>query len=192
VIWHIRERLSCRVCEVVVAAPAPDHAIGRGRARAGLLAHIVVSKYDDHLPLYHQPEIFARRGDPGDLARCGWVGATAAELQPLVDALSMITTLAGDRLGKRDRQRSKRQEVPAPRPRAQTVTRRDRPRRCRAAGERAYFRRERWASCLGCGGANVKPVLSSKATSTPMPHSAWRFSALQIAARHRPDREVAS
>jgi len=52
VIRHIREKLSCRACEVVVAAPAPDHAIARGRAGAGLLAHIVVSKYDDHLPLY--------------------------------------------------------------------------------------------------------------------------------------------
>ena len=48
VIRHIREKLSCRACEVVVAAPAPDHAIARGRAGAGLLAHIVVSKYDDH------------------------------------------------------------------------------------------------------------------------------------------------
>src|SRR5689334_8621336 len=60
VIRHIREKLSCRACEVVVAAPAPDHAIARGRAGAGLLAHIVVSKYDDHLPLYRQAEIFAR------------------------------------------------------------------------------------------------------------------------------------
>jgi len=45
---HIREKLSCRTCDTVVAAPAPDHAIARGRAGAGLLAHIVVSKYDDH------------------------------------------------------------------------------------------------------------------------------------------------
>jgi len=52
VIWHIREKLSCRACDTVVAAAAPDHAIARGRAGAGLLAHIVVSKYDDHLPLY--------------------------------------------------------------------------------------------------------------------------------------------
>ncbi len=48
VIRHIREKLSCRACDTVVAAPAPDHAIARGRAGAGLLAHIVVSKYDDH------------------------------------------------------------------------------------------------------------------------------------------------
>ena len=62
VVRHIREKLSCRACDTVVAAPAPDHAIARGRAGAGLLAHIVVSKYDDHLPLYRQAEIFARHG----------------------------------------------------------------------------------------------------------------------------------
>src|SRR6266571_1199118 len=62
VIRHIREKLSCRACDTVIAARAPDHAIARGRAGAGLLAHIVVSKYDDHLPLYRQAEIFAREG----------------------------------------------------------------------------------------------------------------------------------
>jgi transposase len=56
VIRHIREKLSCRTCDTIVAAPAPDHAIARGRAGAGLLAHIAVSKYDDHLPLYRQSE----------------------------------------------------------------------------------------------------------------------------------------
>jgi len=62
VIRHVSEKLSCRTCDTVVAAPAPDHAIARGRAGAGLLAHIVVSKYDDHLPLYRQAETFAREG----------------------------------------------------------------------------------------------------------------------------------
>ena len=89
VIRHIREKLSCRACDTVVAAPAPDHAIARGRAGAGLLAHIVVSKYDDHLPLYRQVEIFAREGvllETSTLS--GWVGASAATLQPLVDAMA--------------------------------------------------------------------------------------------------------
>ena len=89
VIRHIREKLSCRACDTVVAAPAPDHAIARGRAGAGLLAHIVVSKYDDHLPLYRQAEIFAREGvllETSTLS--GWVGATAAAMQPLIDALA--------------------------------------------------------------------------------------------------------
>ena len=40
VIRHVRAKLSCRACDTVVAAPAPDHAIARGRAGAGLLAHI--------------------------------------------------------------------------------------------------------------------------------------------------------
>src|SRR5258708_6898011 len=62
VIRHIRAKLSCRACDTVVAAPAPDHAIARGRAGVGLLAHIVVSKYDDHLPLYRQAQIFAPDG----------------------------------------------------------------------------------------------------------------------------------
>ena len=89
VIGHIREKLSCRACDTVVAAPAPDHAIARGRAGAGLLAHIVVSKYDDHLPLYRQAEIYAREGVELETSTLsGWVGATAAVLKPLVDALA--------------------------------------------------------------------------------------------------------
>jgi transposase len=98
VVRHIREKLSCRICDTVVAAPAPDHAIARGRAGAGLLAHIVVSKYDDHLPLYRQAEIFARDGVSLETSTLsGWVGATAAALQPLVDALA-IDVLTGDTL----------------------------------------------------------------------------------------------
>ena len=79
VVRHIRAKLSCRACDTVVAAPAPDHAIARGRAGAGLLAHIVVSKYDDHLPLYRQAEIYARDGVELETSTLsGWVGATAA------------------------------------------------------------------------------------------------------------------
>lgn len=89
VIRHIREKLSCRSCDTVVAAPVPDHAIARGRAGAGLLAHIVVSKYDDHLPLYRQAEIFAREGVNLETSTLsGWVGATSAALAPLIDALA--------------------------------------------------------------------------------------------------------
>jgi transposase len=98
VIRHIREKLSCRACDMVVAAPAPDHPIARGRAGAGLLAHIVVSKYDDHLPLYRQAEIFARNGVSLETSTLsGWVGATAAALKPLVDALA-AEVLTGDTL----------------------------------------------------------------------------------------------
>src|SRR5258708_6712526 len=89
VIRHVRAKLSCRACDIVVAAPAPDHAIARGRAGAGLLAHIAVSKYDDHLPLYRQAEIFAREDVNLETSTLsGWVGATAAARQPLIDALA--------------------------------------------------------------------------------------------------------
>jgi len=98
VVRHIREKLSCTVCDTVVAAPAPDRVIARGRAGAGLLAHIVVSKYDDHLPLYRQAEIFARDGVSLETSTLsGWVGATAAARKPLVDALA-ADILAGDSL----------------------------------------------------------------------------------------------
>ena len=98
VIRHVREKLSCRACDTVIAAPAPDHAIARGRAGAGLLAHIVVSKLDDHLPLYRQAEIFAREGVNLETSTLsGWVSATAAALKPLVDALA-VDVFAGDTL----------------------------------------------------------------------------------------------
>jgi transposase len=94
----VREKLSCRACDTVIAAPAPDHAIARGRAGAGLLAHILVSKYDDHLPLYRQAEIFARDGVGLETSTLsGWVGATAAALQPLVEALT-AEVMASDTL----------------------------------------------------------------------------------------------
>lgn len=89
VIRHVRDKFSCRACDTVVQAPAPDHAISRGRAGRGLLAHIVVSKYDDHLPLHRQAEIYAREGvELESSTLTGWVGATAAALKPLTDALA--------------------------------------------------------------------------------------------------------
>lgn len=88
VVRHVREAFSCRTCESVVQAPAPHHTIARGRAGAGLLAHIVVSKFDDHLPLYRQAEIYSRAGvELATSTLSGWVGATAAALSPLVEAL---------------------------------------------------------------------------------------------------------
>ncbi len=95
---HIREKLSCRACDTVVAGPAPDHTIARGRAGAGLLAHIVVSKYDDHLPLYRQAEIYAREGVALETSTLsGWVGATTAALRPLIEALA-TEVIASDTL----------------------------------------------------------------------------------------------
>ena len=79
VVRHVREAFACRACEQVVQAPAPHHAIPRGRAGPGLLAHIAVAKFDDHLPLYRQAEIYARDGvDLATSTLSGWLGATAA------------------------------------------------------------------------------------------------------------------
>lgn len=88
VVRHVRPRLSCRACERIVQVPAPSMPIERGRPGAGLLAHVLVSKYADHLPLYRQSGIYARHGV--DLARstlADWVGRSAKLLDPLVDAL---------------------------------------------------------------------------------------------------------
>jgi transposase len=88
VIRHIRPKLSCTKCDVIVEAPAPSRPIERGLAGPGLLAHVLVSKYADHLPLYRQSEIYARVGvdlDRSTLA--GWVGASSHLLTPLVDAV---------------------------------------------------------------------------------------------------------
>jgi transposase len=88
VVRHIREAFACRACEQVVQAPAPHHAVPRGRAGPGLLAHIAVAKFDDHLPLYRQAEIYARDGvDLATSTLSGWLGATAATLQPLTELL---------------------------------------------------------------------------------------------------------
>jgi len=62
VIRHIRPKLSCRSCETIIQAPAPDLPIEKGRPGPGLVANVVVSKYLDGLPLYRQSAILAREG----------------------------------------------------------------------------------------------------------------------------------
>lgn len=88
VIRHRRPKMSCRVCETIVQAAMPSLPIERGRPGPGLIAHVLVSKYADHLPLYRQSEIYARQGV--ELRRstlADWVGRAAALVDPLVEAL---------------------------------------------------------------------------------------------------------
>jgi transposase len=88
VIQHVREKLSCRSCEAISQPPAPLHPIARGRAGAGLLAHILFSKYGLHLPLNRQSTVYAREGVDLDVSTLAdWVGAAAATLMPLVDVI---------------------------------------------------------------------------------------------------------
>ena len=60
VIQQVRPKLACAHCDKIVQAEAPSRPIARGLAGPGLLAHVLVSKYCDHLPLYRQEEIYAR------------------------------------------------------------------------------------------------------------------------------------
>ena len=88
VIRHVRPKFACAGCESVVEAPAPARPIDRGLPGPGLLAHVLVSKYADHLPLYRQSQMYAREGvdlDRSTLA--GWVGAASELLTPLVDEI---------------------------------------------------------------------------------------------------------
>jgi transposase len=86
VLEHVRGKYACRRChEGVAIADLPPRPIEKGRPGAGLLAHVVVSKYMDHLPLYRQEKIFGRQGV--DLPRstlCDWVGWVADLLSAIV------------------------------------------------------------------------------------------------------------
>jgi transposase len=88
VIRQVRSKLACASCDTIVQAPAPPRTIERGMAGPGLLAHVVVGKYADHLPLYRQAEIYARQGVELDRTLLAqWVGNLNALLTPLTDAL---------------------------------------------------------------------------------------------------------
>jgi transposase len=88
VIRHVRPKLACARCDTIVQAPAPTRPIERGMAGPGLLAHVLVSKYGDHVPLYRQAEIYAREGVELDRTLLAqWVGQVNALLTPLTDAL---------------------------------------------------------------------------------------------------------
>ena len=101
VVRHVRPKFSCAACQKIVQASAPSRPIARGLAGPAFLAHVLVSKYADHLPLYRQSQIYAREGldlDRSTLA--DWVGGASELLEPLVAALGRYvmsaTKLHGD------------------------------------------------------------------------------------------------
>jgi transposase len=89
VLQHIRPKFACPRCrDHVVSAPLPPQAVDKCLASPALLAHVVTSKYADHLPLNRLVGILNRQGL--NLTRsslCGWVGATADALGPLYELL---------------------------------------------------------------------------------------------------------
>jgi transposase len=92
----VRPKYACPQChEGVTVAPAPPQAVERSLASEGLLAHVVVSKYLDHLPLYRLERIFQR--EHLDLSRatlCGWVADVATALAPIGEELRRQVTAA--------------------------------------------------------------------------------------------------
>ncbi|MGA3344491.1 MAG: IS66 family transposase [Terracidiphilus sp.] len=98
VIRHVRVKMACTKCDVIVEAPAPSRPIERGLAGPNLLAHVLVSKYAVHLPLYRQSEIFAREGIDLDRSTLAdWVGAARHLLAPLIDQIRKHV-LAADKI----------------------------------------------------------------------------------------------
>jgi transposase len=79
VVRHVRRRMVCKGCDTEIKAAMPSPPIERGKPGAGLLAHVLVAKYGDHLPLYRQSGIYARENV--ELSRstmAHWVGQVSA------------------------------------------------------------------------------------------------------------------
>lgn len=88
VIRHVRPKLACTRCDHIAQAAAPARPIPRGFAGPALLAHVLVGKFCDHLPLYRQSAIYARSGLDLDRALLAeWVGHCHQLLSPLVEAI---------------------------------------------------------------------------------------------------------
>ena len=90
VIVTVRPKYACRTCtDGVTQAPAPSHLIMGGLPTEATIAHVLVSKYADHLPLYRQSQILARAGvDLHRAVLADWVGKAAFHLKPVVDRLA--------------------------------------------------------------------------------------------------------
>jgi transposase len=72
----------------VKTAPKPAQPIEKSTAGASVLAHVIVSKFADHLPLHRQAKMFARHGvELPDRTLCGWMAQCAQLLEPLYERL---------------------------------------------------------------------------------------------------------
>lgn len=88
VVRHIRPKFSCDKCQKIVQAAAPSRPIARGLAGPSMLAHVLVSKYCDHLPLYRQSQIYAREGVQLERSTLAdWVGGASRLLESLVESI---------------------------------------------------------------------------------------------------------
>jgi transposase len=98
VVRHVRPRLACACCKTITQVAAPSRPLERGLAGAGLLAHVLVGKYADSLPLYRQCQIYAREGVMLERSTLtDWVGQAARLLTPLAQAIGRHV-LRGDKI----------------------------------------------------------------------------------------------
>ena len=97
VIKNVRLKYGCKACEdTVILAKMPPQALPKTMAGPGLLAHILVSKYDDHLPIYRQAEMWDRAGVDLDCTTMGrWVMSCGDLLMPLVDLMKQDIIASG-------------------------------------------------------------------------------------------------
>jgi len=89
VIIHKRPKMGCRDCDKITQAPMPSMPIVRGMAGPALLAHVMVSRFDDHLPYYRQSEIYEREGVSLDRSMLAeWMGHMSELMAPLTEAIA--------------------------------------------------------------------------------------------------------
>ncbi len=82
-----RPRYTCQACDTpITQAPAPPRPIDGGMATEALIAHVLISKFADHLPLYRQAQIFSRQGIALDRSTLGdWIGRACWWLRPVYE-----------------------------------------------------------------------------------------------------------
>ncbi len=88
VVQYVRPRCACVACDKIIQAYPPSNPISKGKAGSGLLAHILIQKYCNHLPFYRQSQIYEREGI--ELSRStmsSWAGQCATLLEPLIGKL---------------------------------------------------------------------------------------------------------
>ena len=85
IVRHVEKRMVCRGCDTVVSGEMPALPIVRGKPGPGLLAHILVAKLDDHIPLYRLSEMYDRIGvDISRSVMADWVGRVSVLITPLI------------------------------------------------------------------------------------------------------------
>jgi len=85
IVRHVEKRMICKECDTTVTGEMPTLPIKRGKPGPGLFAHIMVAKFDDHIPLYRLSEMYDRLGiDISRSVMADWMGRVSVLLSPLI------------------------------------------------------------------------------------------------------------